>query len=131
MKIAAVTDDGVTISQHFGKAQYYMVLTVEDGKITAKDQRLRTNTCACGHDSGDDCHGEHSHQSAESQNKHMGMASAISDCDVILARGMGYGAYAGLKACNLEAIITDVANIEEAVGLYLQGKLDNYMEKLH
>ncbi len=33
MKIAAVTEDGVTISQPFCRAPYYEVLTVEDGRI--------------------------------------------------------------------------------------------------
>jgi predicted Fe-Mo cluster-binding NifX family protein len=29
MKIAAITDDGKTISQHFGRAAYYMVLLLK------------------------------------------------------------------------------------------------------
>ena len=33
MKIAAVSDDGTTISQHFGRAPFYVVVTVEDGRI--------------------------------------------------------------------------------------------------
>ena len=35
MKIAAITDDGQTISMHFGRAQYYLICTVENGEITA------------------------------------------------------------------------------------------------
>ena len=31
MKIAATTDDEATISQHFGRAPYYLVTTVENG----------------------------------------------------------------------------------------------------
>ena len=30
MKIAVITEDGSTVSQHFGRAPYYTVLTVED-----------------------------------------------------------------------------------------------------
>ena len=113
-----------------------MIVTVEDGKIVAKEQRERFNTCACNHGSesaqGDDCHGEHSHSaSPESQTKHMSMADAISDCNAIFASGMGYGAYASLKSCNLDAVITDVADIDQAVKMYMEGKLVNYMEKLH
>ena len=33
MKIAVITDDEKTISQHFGRAPYYMVFTIEDGHI--------------------------------------------------------------------------------------------------
>ena len=39
MKIAAITDDGQTISQHFGRAPYYVVVTVEDGKVVQHEQR--------------------------------------------------------------------------------------------
>jgi len=38
MKIAAVTEDGTTISQHFGRAPYYLVVTVEDGQIVNKEK---------------------------------------------------------------------------------------------
>ena len=39
MKIAAVSEDGVTISQHFGRAPFYVVVTVEDGKIVSREKR--------------------------------------------------------------------------------------------
>ena len=39
MKIAAITDDGKTISQHFGRAAYYLVATVENGQIVDREMR--------------------------------------------------------------------------------------------
>ena len=39
MKIAAITDDGITISQHFGRAPLYVVVTLEEGKIVSKETR--------------------------------------------------------------------------------------------
>ena len=39
MKIAAVSDDGVTISRHFGRAPMYVVVTVEDGTILSRENR--------------------------------------------------------------------------------------------
>jgi hypothetical protein len=39
MKIAAITDDGKTISQHFGRAPYYLVVTVEGGEIVERELR--------------------------------------------------------------------------------------------
>ena len=39
MKIAVVTDDGETISQHFGRAQHYVVLTIENGQVTGREMR--------------------------------------------------------------------------------------------
>jgi predicted DNA-binding protein (UPF0251 family) len=38
MKIAFISDDGKTISRHFGRAAYYVVLTIEDGKVVRRDQ---------------------------------------------------------------------------------------------
>ena len=39
MKVAVITADGQTISQHFGRAPYYAVFTVEEGQIAAKELR--------------------------------------------------------------------------------------------
>ena len=36
MKLAVITDDGKTISQHFGRAVYYAILAVEDGQVVQK-----------------------------------------------------------------------------------------------
>lgn len=68
---------------------------------------------------------------AASQAKHAGMLANILDSQVLIAGGMGYGAYESLKSSGIEPIITDVESIDEAVKLYLEGKLVNLMEKLH
>ena len=39
MKITVITEDGQTISQHFGRAPYYLVFTLEAGSIVSKEQR--------------------------------------------------------------------------------------------
>jgi len=36
MKVAVVTDDGESVSQHFGRARYYAVFEVDDGKIVGQ-----------------------------------------------------------------------------------------------
>ena len=63
--------------------------------------------------------------------KHGAMARSILDCAVLLAGGMGWGAYESLKSAGIEPVVTDVADVEKAVGLYLEGKLPNLMERLH
>jgi predicted Fe-Mo cluster-binding NifX family protein len=134
MKIAVVTEDEVTISQHFGRAPYYTVVTVTDGKIVSKEKRNKAGHHTAG---GHDCHEEEScHEGkhgmdAASQTKHAGMLANITDCQVLIAGGMGYGAYESMKSQGIEPIITDVESIDEAVKLYLEGKLVNLMEKLH
>lgn len=36
-----------------------------------------------------------------------------------------------MKGYNIEPIVTDIGNIEQAVSLYLEGRLENMMERLH
>lgn len=131
MKIAAISDDGVTISQHFGRAPYYMVVTVENEKIVNKEKRDKAGHHSFAateeHSVTEQRHG----YDAGSQSKHQSMAQPIADCNILIAGGMGWGAYESLKSYKIEPIITDVKNIDEAVNLYLQGKLANLMERLH
>ena len=132
MKVAAISDDGTTISQHFGRAPLYVVVTVEDDKIVSKETRAKAghHTFAA-HQPPDLAPGERHGYDAGSQVRHESMAETIADCQVLIARGMGWGAYESLKSRNIEPVVTDVENIDEAVNLYLAGKLPNLMERLH
>ena len=130
MKIAAISDDGTTISQHFGRAMFYVVSTVEGGKVVSKEKRPKAghHTFAVQeqHPAGEPLGFD-----AASQAKHRSMADTIADCQVLLAGGMGMGAYESLKSYNIQSIVTDVENIDKAVQLYVDGKLPNLMERLH
>ena len=131
MKIAAISDDGITTSQHFGRAPLYVVVTVEDGKIVSKETRAKTghHTFAAHHP--DLTPGERHGYDAGSQVRHASMMENISDCQTLIAGGMGWGAYESLKSRDIRAIVTDVGTIDEAVKLYLEDKLPNLMERLH
>jgi len=132
MKIVAISDDETTISQHFGRAPFYVVVTVEDGKIVSKETRAKTghHTFAA-HRPPDLAPGERHGYDAGSQVRHESMAETISDCQVLLTGGMGWGAYESMQSYNIKPIVTDVKSIDEAVQLYLDGKLTNLMERLH
>ena len=132
MKIAVISEDGATISQHFGRAPLYVVATVENGKVVGKETRNKMghqHFAAAEH--AEPAPGERHGYDADSQSKHTQMAQSIDDCQVLLAGGMGWGAYDSLKSRGIETVITDVRDIDEAVNTYLQGKLPNLMEKLH
>ena len=131
MKIAAISDDGVNISQHFGRAPLYVVLSVEDGKVVGRETRPKSGHhtfVAAEHLMAP---GERHGYDADSQSKHASMAETIADCQVLLAGGMRWGAYESLKSYNIEPIVTDIENIDEAVQLYLVGRLHNLMDRLH
>ena len=140
MKIAAVTDDGSTISAHFGRATHYVVVTVEDGKVV--DRELREKP---GHRDfvGEDG-GEHQHEHGQgpgqggghglgqhSQSRHDRMLAVIQDCEVVLARGMGMGMRYNLEQAGMRSILTTVTDVDEAVAAFLAGSLEDHPERLH
>ena len=132
MKIAAVSDDEVNISRHFGRAPYYVLVTVEDGKIIAKETRSKAgHQTFAAHEAPKLAPGERHGYDAGSQTRHAAMAEVISDCQVLLAGGMGWGAYEAMQGYGIQPIITDVENIDEAVELHLAGRLPNLMQRLH
>ena len=131
MKIAAITEDGITISQHFGRAPLYLVVTVKEGKVVNKETRAKTghHTFAAHHP--ELAPGEKYGYDAGAQTRHASMMENIADCQVLIAGGMGWGAYESLESHNIRVIVTDVGNIDEAIKLYLEDKLPNLTERLH
>jgi len=130
INIAAVTDDGTTISQHFGRAKFYEVLIVENGKIVKREHREKMghqNFAQEEHLHSDGQHGldEHSHS------KHVSMTEAIKDCQILLARGMGNGAYQSMIQLNIKPVVTDIKNIDDAVQAVINGSIIDHTEKLH
>ena len=132
MKIATASDDEINISQHFGRAPYYVVFTINNGKVTDKETRSKAgHQTFAAHEPVKLAEGERHGYDAGSQSRHESMAEAILDCQVLLAGSMGWGAYEAMQGYGIETIATDVENIDEAVELYLAGKLANLMDRLH
>jgi predicted Fe-Mo cluster-binding NifX family protein len=132
MKIAAVSDDGITISQHFGRAPFYEVLTVENNAIVSRERREKMGHAQFQGETHAEVENARGHGfGAESQSRHASMAAAISDCQVLLARGMGAGAYESMKSAGIKPVVTEIANINEAVQAYIDGTLVDHTEKLH
>jgi len=134
MKIAVITDDGQTISQHFGRAAHYLVLTVEEGQITGKELRdkLGHQQFAGEPHSHDEEHDPRGHGfGSQSDNKHARMVEAITDCEALIVRGMGRGAYYAVEQANIRRVVTDIDDPEEAVKAYIKGTLANLTDRLH
>ena len=131
MKIAAITEDGTAISQHFGRAPLYVVMIIEDGETISKETRNKTGHHIFAAHHTELAPGERHGFGTGAQVRHTSMVKTIADCQVLIAGGMGQGAYENLKSYNIEPILTDVKTIEEAVKLYLEDKLPNLMERLH
>jgi len=121
MKIAAVSED----------APFYVVLTLEGDKVVSTEVRNKA-----GHQQF--VSEEHEPEEAgrhgygpQADSRHARMINGIADCEVLLAGGMGWGAYQSLQARGIKPFITDVRDIQEAARLYAQGKLPNLQERLH
>jgi predicted Fe-Mo cluster-binding NifX family protein len=128
VKIAISTNDGETISQHFGQAKQYLVCTLADGAIVAQELRAKP---AHGHgDHGHSHDAEHGH-GPEGQHTHAKMTEPIRDCDVLICGGMGRPAFEGVIARGIQPIVTDIRSIEQALAAYLAGDLRHQPERLH
>jgi predicted Fe-Mo cluster-binding NifX family protein len=132
MKIAAITEDGKTISQHFGRAPYYLVLTIEDGKIVNREMRNKM-----GHNQfheqahAKEPYGKGHGMDAQSHDKHISMSQTIADCKALLCGGMGMGAYESMRRLNIQPVVTDLGDIEAAAQAFIDGKLIDHTEFLH
>ena len=134
MRIAVITEDGHTISQHFGRAPYYQVFTVENGAIVGKELRDKAGHQQFAqedheHDTEHDPRGHGF--GAQSDAKHVRMIESIQDCDAIIVRGMGRGAYLAMEQAGIQPFVTGLANAEDAVLAYISGTLANHTERLH
>ena len=132
MKIAAITEDGKTISQHFGRAPHYLVLTVEDGRIVDRDLREKLGHAHF----ADEPHepgpvGQPHGTNPAAQNRHIRMAEAIADCEALLCGGMGMGAYQSMQERGIRPVVTDIVSIDEAVMAYVEGRIVDQVDRLH
>jgi len=132
MKIAVITDDGKTISQHFGRAQYYLVATVENGQVINHELRDKLGHANFANEPHDpEIPGQPHGFSLASQDRHARMAQTINDCEVLLCRGMGMGAYESMKVYGIRPIVTDIAAIDDAVKAYIEGSIVDQIDRLH
>ena len=135
MKIAVVTDDGKIISSHFGRATKYSVYTIEHNRVVFSEMREKVGHREFQQEGMEDHHHSEDHRGRgfgkHSAEKHRRMFETITDCQVILARGMGKGAYNGLLQSGIQPVITDIPEIESAIQAVIDGSIENHPERMH
>ena len=119
MKVAIATDDEINIAEHFGRARGFIIYDVKDAKI--RDKQFRVNNFT-GHAQG-------LHGSGHSPDRHKVILKALSDCNVVISRGMGQRIYNDLRNAGIQAFIVNESNTTEAVQNYLDDKLFNHPDK--
>ena len=125
--IAVATDDGKTVSSHFGRAQFYEVLQFSDGKVAKRERREKA-----GHHSFAASEGGHDHHDEGAHDhKHQTMVSPILDCQVVVVRGMGQGAVDHLRRANLLPVLTGLHTIDEVINAVGSGSLEHDDQRIH
>jgi predicted Fe-Mo cluster-binding NifX family protein len=110
MKIAFPTRDTSTITGHFGKMKAMVVIEVIDGAETSRDVRDMTDTpLAIG----------------GTQSRPIHIVSVLSDCDTVIAGGMGLPIEQRIRAAGTDVILTNMRPIDQALEAYLDGSLDH------
>ena len=120
-KIAAVNDDGQTLSNHFGMATQYLVFETRDGLILNQETRAKPHHSV---------HPDHSQPHTGSEQLHEDMFAPIVDCQVLLVGGMGGGAYQRALSAGLEVVLAG-GPIAAAVQAYLDGEIASNDQRLH
>ena len=116
--IAFGSDDGVVLSNRFGQARQAVVITVQDGREIAREQRDKAYNREHTHHHGDHDH-DHDHEPPTDK------FAAIRDCQVLVTRSIGphgaeYAAQLGMQLYTVRA-----RTVDEALAGYLSGTLEH------
>jgi predicted Fe-Mo cluster-binding NifX family protein len=117
VKIAVASEDGISISHHFGRSRCFLVFETQDKQVTG--QSLRENTFTA-HARGECREGEpHEHHHG-----HGPIVEALGDCEVVLCYGMGWRAAEDLKQNGIQAfVLQGEMTPEQAVQEFLAGRV--------
>lgn len=121
--MAVATDDGVTVSRHLGRAEYFLVFDLVGGvpKVVEKRPKPSHQHPGIGHADG----------GHEEGSFHERMLLAVSDCQAVVAGGMGWGMYEAIRGAGKKPYVTDLRSAEEAMREYIAGTLTDHTEMLH
>ena len=146
MKVAFVAEDEQTISAHFGRAPYVVVVDVVDGQPAGRELREKAghgghghshdhasanaggiNVTLDAHDHGHDHEDDHEHH----HHDHSGMFASMQDCDVMIVRGIGSPALTHAQNQGLDVYLTGEKTVDAALARLLAGTLDNDEWRIH
>lgn len=108
LKIAVATTDGIVVNQHFGRADRFLIVEVDDSR-TVVGREVRTVEPVCDGGNHDD-------------NRLERQAELLSDCDAVLVSRIGPGARQALERRGVD-VYELPGIIEESVN-----RMIDYME---
>lgn len=117
MKIAVATNDGNSISQHFGQSTGFIIFEVEGTEVRNRQFRSMSQTP---HEQGLCDHGPAKDPGAQNR---ASIPELLRDCKIVLCGGMGAGAAQALGRLGIEPLIVAAVSADDAVASYLRGTL--------
>jgi len=138
VKIAIPTDDGKTVASHFGRAGYFMIVELQDGKEIAR--RLSENLHARGHGH----HGHHEHHEEHENHEghghgwhhgnhsfgeghhhgHEDVFASTGEIQAVIAVRIGPHMFEDLKERGIEIyLVQPGTDIDEAISKLASGEL--------
>ena len=123
MKIAIPTNDGTSISEHFGRSASFLIFDIENGHI--KRRELKPNGAKHSHSPGTCDH----RTTGSEPHSHAGILAALAGCDIVICGGMGQKAAEALRSCGTQILVAPPASAEYTVVAYLAGKLTPQTER--
>lgn len=139
LKIAIVTKNGESIVGTFGSSKYFKIFEIENNKIKNTelrevyvDQAENEVPSLISKTNSSTGVGKFSLTVVDaSKQKHIKIAKSISDCQVVIARGMCANAWDSVEQFNMEPIITTNKDFDITVEEYLNNTLHNHKDKIH
>ncbi|MDI6861181.1 MAG: NifB/NifX family molybdenum-iron cluster-binding protein [Caldisericia bacterium] len=122
MKIAVASNDGKIISSHFGRTRGFVIFEIEGNEIKKREYLPNTFT---GHHGGIHNRGLHHFDT------HSAIIEALKDVNIVISHGMGRRLYDDLKNAGIDVYVCNETNVDEAIKLFLDGKLTNVEDLLH
>ena len=117
MRVAVASEDGASISHHFGRSRCFLVFEVQDKQTVGRSVRDNTFTA---HARGECQEGQPHHH----HHGHGAIVEALRDCEAVLCYGMGWRAAEELKQNGIQAfVLPSEMSPEDAVKAYLAGNL--------
>jgi predicted Fe-Mo cluster-binding NifX family protein len=117
MKIAVASDDGIYLAPHFGRSRYFLVFEVTDGQIAGPEARANGCTASAHGECGHEAHSHHAHS-------HDTLVTALQDCQIVLAGGMGRRAAMDLQAHGIQPLaVSFTGPAVEAIKAYISGSI--------
>ena len=117
MRIAVPTNDGISISAHFGRSAAFLIFETENDQI--KSRSSKSNAGKHSH-----ARGEHNDASAANHSHdHAGILTTLEGCETVICVGMGHGAAEALKGRGMQIVFAAPGPADETVAAYLDGKL--------